>query len=140
MKKFFLGPVPVLALTAFFGIYSLLALVTAIVFLRFVGPHPFAFVYLTYVALNVTMAYGIYRDRRWVLPVLTLNLLLAVERALGGGFSSFGAAAIAVSAVALALVVARRDRQKGELLAAWPIAIFALQQLMPYLIEAPVVQ
>jgi hypothetical protein len=137
----FSGRVPSFAIGAFFAFYALLSLMTAAVFLNQVGPHPFALVYLTYAALNGTMAYGMCRDRRWVMPIFALNVALAVERAVSfGGLSVATGAAIAISTAALAISLSRQDQQRGELLAAAPLLLFALQQLLPYLVQPPVVQ
>jgi hypothetical protein len=131
----------VLALVAalFFALLSLLSLLSTIAFLRQQGADYFALTYLAYAALNGAMAYGLYRDRRWVVPIFALNLALALERAIGGA-SSFTYAAIAANAAALVVVATRRDRWTGPLWSATAVVLFVVAQLLPYLLARPVLQ
>jgi hypothetical protein len=123
-----------LAFAIFFSLLAAISLVGAAAMVHRLGLVTATLAPLSFAALNGAMAYGLWRDRRWVTPTLALNLALAVERAWSGGLDAATASAIAATAIALGIVAARRDALSGRLWEIWPILAFAAAQIIPRIV------
>lgn len=136
-----ISPLRVIALlfVGFFTLFGVLAALNVIAMTKQVGLHPYALTSASWSALNLAMAYGIFKNRRWVLLVLALNLAFLLERAIGGGFSVFNFSGTVATLAAIGLTAARRREASGLLWHPGPIALFIAAQTLPYVVASPVV-